>query len=203
MIWVPGHKGIAGNETANLLAKWGAEISFIGFEPAWDIPGGAVRGASRDCMSRIHLEYWKWVNELRQVKLFISGPSLRKNRWLWSNRITIKICDLMGHCHLAGYLHKLELADNPICSKWHVMKPLCSYWATIKLLHDSGTVISECICWTLMVIIGPQSTNYCCLFKMQTADWISARGCTTDQYWVPCKGRWTASPLIIFYLSGI
>jgi hypothetical protein len=33
LIWVPGYKGIAANETTNWLAKWDAQTPFIGLEP--------------------------------------------------------------------------------------------------------------------------------------------------------------------------
>jgi len=29
----------------------------------------------------------------------------------------------------------------------------------------------------------------------------AAKGCTTDQCWSQCKGRWTPNPLILFYSS--
>jgi ribonuclease HI len=48
LIWVPGHEGIAGNETADQLAKVGAEHPFIGPEPACGISIGVARKAIRD-----------------------------------------------------------------------------------------------------------------------------------------------------------
>jgi hypothetical protein len=43
MIQVTEHKGIAGNEIPNLLAKEGSQTPFIGPKPASSSPGGAVR----------------------------------------------------------------------------------------------------------------------------------------------------------------
>jgi ribonuclease HI len=37
LIWVPGHEGIASNETADQLARTGSERLFIGPEPACGI----------------------------------------------------------------------------------------------------------------------------------------------------------------------
>jgi ribonuclease HI len=47
LIWVPGHEGIAGNETADLLARTGSEHPFTGPEPACSISFGATKKAVR------------------------------------------------------------------------------------------------------------------------------------------------------------
>jgi ribonuclease HI len=39
LLWVPGHEGIKGKETANQLAKLGSECPLIESEPAWGTEG--------------------------------------------------------------------------------------------------------------------------------------------------------------------
>jgi hypothetical protein len=48
LIWVPGHEGIVGNETADQLSKTGSEHPFIGPEPACGISVGVAKKAVRD-----------------------------------------------------------------------------------------------------------------------------------------------------------
>jgi ribonuclease HI len=45
---VPGHEGIAGNETADLLVRTGSEHPFTGPEPACGISIGVTKKAGRD-----------------------------------------------------------------------------------------------------------------------------------------------------------
>jgi ribonuclease HI len=58
LIWVAGHKGIVGKETADQLAKTGSEHPFIGPEPACGISVGIAKKAVRDWTDRNHKEYW-------------------------------------------------------------------------------------------------------------------------------------------------
>jgi hypothetical protein len=53
---VTGHEGIAGNETANLLARTGPEHPLTGPEPACDISIAVAKRAVRGWMNRNHIK---------------------------------------------------------------------------------------------------------------------------------------------------
>jgi hypothetical protein len=109
-IWVPGHEGIVGNETADQLARTGSEHPFTGPEPACGISVGVAKKAVRDWTSRKHKAYWESLTGLRQAKGLIQGPSARRtNDLLRLNRDQLRwvVGLLKGHCHLKGHLFKL------------------------------------------------------------------------------------------------
>jgi hypothetical protein len=68
LIWVPGHEGIVGNETADQLARTGSEHPFTGPEPACSISIGVAKKAVRDWMKGNHKKYWESTAELKQAK---------------------------------------------------------------------------------------------------------------------------------------
>jgi hypothetical protein len=82
LIWVPGHGGIAGNETADQLAKIGAEYPFIGPEPACGISIGFAKKAIRDWTMVNHKKYWRSLTGLKQAKRSIQGPSAKRTKEL-------------------------------------------------------------------------------------------------------------------------
>jgi ribonuclease HI len=57
LVWVPGHSGIKGNETADLLAKAGSTSCMIGPEPALGIPYCLGQGRIREWLQRKHREF--------------------------------------------------------------------------------------------------------------------------------------------------
>jgi hypothetical protein len=62
LIWVPGHEGIAGNETADLLARTGSE-------PACGISTGIAKRAVRDWTNRNHKKQWESTTGLKKAKI--------------------------------------------------------------------------------------------------------------------------------------
>jgi hypothetical protein len=68
LIWVPGHEGIVGNETADQLTRAGSDHPLIGPEPACAISIGVAKKVIRDWMSRKHQEHWESLTGLRREK---------------------------------------------------------------------------------------------------------------------------------------
>jgi hypothetical protein len=77
---MPGHESIAGNETADLLARTGSEHPFTGLEPACGISVGVVKRAIRNWTNRDHTKQCESTTGLKQAKGLISGPSARRTQ---------------------------------------------------------------------------------------------------------------------------
>jgi hypothetical protein len=117
---VPGHEGIARNETADQLARTESENPFIGPESACSISVGVAKKAVGAWTNRNHKKYWESVTGLTQAKGLIKGPSSRRRKDLLKlNRDQLRwvVGLLTGHCQLKGHIFKLGLTDDRICER--------------------------------------------------------------------------------------
>jgi hypothetical protein len=148
LIWVSCHEGIAGNETADLLARIGSKHLFTGPEPACGISIGVVKRAVRDCTNRNHIKQWESTTVLKEAKGLRSGPSARRTKDLLKlNRDQLRwIVELFtGHYHLKGHLFKLGLTDDPTCERYLEVESathvLCDCEAIAHIRLSPGPVL--------------------------------------------------------------
>ena len=131
LVWVPGHFGVTGNETADRLAKQAACEEFIGPKPRIGITMTAVRTEVRSWADDIHRKLWQSADGCRQAKMFIHGPDKKLSCFalgLKRKQLRVLVGLLTGHIALNRHLTVMKVRTDPLC-------PACG---------EEGSVLPTC-----------------------------------------------------------
>ena len=118
LVWIPAHKGHAGNERADTLAKKGAQTSDPRKYISAKKPHATVRAeVRRQAMTDWHRE-WTRSSLANHAKSFYAGPHTGKAKFVYKlARLELGrfVRIITGHNNLNFFQTKIGLADNPSC----------------------------------------------------------------------------------------
>jgi hypothetical protein len=118
LVWIPSHKGIAGNEHVDLLAR---KACIEGIEPPnfvrpyWDYYNILKRKAWDEWSMD-----WKENNTSKGARLRSIQPNIPRIPWFKSIRLNKQDVSVIsrlriGHCLTAQHLHRIGILPDPRC----------------------------------------------------------------------------------------
>ena len=117
--WIPGHRGIKVNETADRLANLASKQNPTGLEPVIGVSNRLVTEDINKWLAEKHQEEWHKATACKQAKTLM-GEHLNPKRAADIRRLSrteVKTITevFIGHGNLAYHRHKIGLAENPFC----------------------------------------------------------------------------------------
>ena len=117
--WIPEHRGIKGNETADRLAKLASKQNFTGRERVIGVSNRLVTEDINKWLAEKHQKEWYKATACKQAKTLMGehlNPKRAADIRSLSRTEVMTITEVfIGHGKLAYHRHKIGLAESPLC----------------------------------------------------------------------------------------
>lgn len=118
LLWIPGHAGEPGNETADELARQASSLPFVGPEPFCSISMQTFKSTLQKAEMHARSDLWHASPGMRHSKLMLGDFNLKRTMVCTSlPRSALRILTgfLTGHCSLRKHLMRIGLSNESDC----------------------------------------------------------------------------------------
>jgi len=117
--WIPGHKGIIGNEKADMLAKSVKDQTNVS-KIKLNLPMADRVRVIRDCLLAKWEESWEFEVNVKKKGTALYEVKTKIEKWPWAScrarALETGLARLrVGHAGLAAHLFRFNMADVPLC----------------------------------------------------------------------------------------